>query len=418
MAASCDIVPRITNKEGKKVESILFTDLLALGLRRKDVVDIYKHVHSTTFKKDFGDWEFYPRRIVHLLDANGEPKLDSIKAHIPTLYPSSYNTQVASSGKLDNKLESIARKQKVLLAAFEKLGINVHIKYDSTILEPAFVEGNIDGSATITLNPDKVFDDTIPHEFGHIYVDMLGYNHPMVQQGLTQLFDTPLYHEIRKLYPDLHNVAFEKELLTTAIGREAATIFADPAAIDKWNFWLNRLFRAIGDLFGVERNVARRLAMEMIAGQMRKGDGRVSSYRQFQRATPTTAEVESEVASSGIELNADETKYTDGKREYDRVTDFTSKAFGTRVHNKTPGQAAADIEYETQKLATTSKITVNGVLKRNWTLIPLVVYGVNLVMRLYRTLLSLLLNWKIRYGNTQTVSRAYQSKYRSSTLTG
>ena len=72
---------------------------------------------------------------------------------------------------------------------FRDRGIAVTLAEDENLDANAEVQAVGEGrkQAIITINPSRVFGDTIFHEFGHIYVDLLGYKHPLVQAGIRQL---------------------------------------------------------------------------------------------------------------------------------------------------------------------------------------------------------------------------------------
>lgn len=71
MAESCAIIPCVKNKEGKKVDSILFKDLLKLNkYNRQDTVNAYLMTKSKEFSTYYGNKVEY--------DENNEPKLNSL----------------------------------------------------------------------------------------------------------------------------------------------------------------------------------------------------------------------------------------------------------------------------------------------------------------------------------------------------
>jgi hypothetical protein len=179
-------------------------------------------------------------------------------------------TQAQQSRIIPDSKETVPqKKQRVtqhLTDVFAKAGININVKYNPNL--DANGEVAFDGNtATITLNQKRVFDDTIPHEFGHIYIDLLGTN-PIVQEGINQLKDTPLWNAVKEAYPELNEEQLGKEVLVTAIGRKY-----EDKRLPKWKYWLNRFFRAVGKLFGVKPYVARQLAEDMMADELRKGSG-------------------------------------------------------------------------------------------------------------------------------------------------
>ena len=76
----------------------------------------------------------------------------------------------------------------------------------------------------IRVNPYTGREDTIPHEFAHIYLDLLGLEHPDVQEALKEIRGSSRYSwlEMRMLdyYPEYKGDMYDKELLATAMGLE------------------------------------------------------------------------------------------------------------------------------------------------------------------------------------------------------
>ena len=358
MAATCDIIPQIKNKEGQLVESTLFTNLLSSGMKRKEAINAYNLIYTGGYKAKYGDWEYFPSKFMGELDENGQPTLDSLKPFLPSSLNASFK---------EATLEDSARKIEGLTDTFAKAGVNVDIKFDNTLDENANVQGTGENSARITLNPKKVFKDTIPHEFGHIYVDMLGDN-PIVQQGISQLENSPLATEIKKKYPTLDANDYGKELLTTAIGKEASQLFDNPEAIRRWNFFLSRLFRAIGELFGVQPNVAKQLAVDMVSGKLKERRGEISKKVQQQRAS--IEEVQAHVKEKGYKLSDDKTHYVSEELEragenfeFKRGTEELSRMVG----NEKKGEEGLPIyekfareKYKKAERQFSEKITVDG----------------------------------------------------------
>jgi len=133
-------------------------------------------------------------------------------------------------------LELFKRKIKILQESMD-----VEVIIDSTI-ESSRVLPKSDkrvkdaGRPVILINPDKIFNTTAIHEFGHIFIDSLpgGLDNPRLQRALDMLMGTDLETEVRELYPDLNEEMFAKELITTAIGRKGVEIFEEQ---DKAGIW-------------------------------------------------------------------------------------------------------------------------------------------------------------------------------------
>ena len=158
-------------------------------------------------------------------------------------------------------MENVYRVSNELKNSFAKAGITIDVVFDTSIdnigqVDPAELGMN----PRIRINPLKVRKDTTYHEFGHIYIDLLGINDPIVSQAIAELRDTDLYYQVKEAYPELYGEMLDKEVLATAIGLEGAKLVRKNP--NKLQRILNRLFRAIGKLFGITPNNAARLAEE------------------------------------------------------------------------------------------------------------------------------------------------------------
>jgi len=169
-----------------------------------------------------------------------------------------------------------------LKESFAKVGITVDVEYDTELSTLGEVRpGEV--NPIVVLNPNLVKEDTAYHEFGHIYIDMLGIKDPVVAKAIADLKDTVLYKQVQERYPELTGDRLDKEVLATAIGLEGAKIVRkNPSWIQQI---INRIMRRIGKVFGIEPNAAAVLAEEMFAKKLR-GEGMLnplSPYTQESR---------------------------------------------------------------------------------------------------------------------------------------
>ena len=153
-----------------------------------------------------------------------------------------------------------------LKEAFSKVGITVDVEYDTELSNLGEVRPG-ETNPIVVLNPNLLKEDTAYHEFGHIYIDMLGVNDPVIAAAIAQLRETILYKQVQEKYPELTGDRLDKEVLATAIGLEGAKIVRkNPTFIQQI---INRIMRRIGKVFGIEPNAAAVLAEEMFAKKLR-----------------------------------------------------------------------------------------------------------------------------------------------------
>lgn len=196
-----------------------------------------------------------------------------------------YNSFVPADQAITGQKASLIMSAKSQIKQMEK-AFNNPVKWDTTI-DAAYV----DPDGTIHLNPDKLRSDTVMHEYGHVYIDLLGgLNNVMVAQGVRMLQDTAMFAEIAQNYPELQGEALSKEVLATAIGREGAQIFSDQSLIGRWNTWLTLAYNRLKKILGLPYNVAMELARQMSKTDLQATPGTLSSYRQYQKAPKTRHE--------------------------------------------------------------------------------------------------------------------------------
>lgn len=122
------------------------------------------------------------------------------------------------------------------------------------------------GETRIEINPNLLQDDTIIHEFGHVYIDLLGgMNNPVIRAGVSRLRGSNLEKELRAKYPDVSQEKFDKELLATAIGLEGVEIWKNnPEKATIIGKWIAAFLRNLKMLIGIDQNIAKELAKDLL----------------------------------------------------------------------------------------------------------------------------------------------------------
>tara|TARA_R100000700_G_scaffold41277_1_gene61208 strand:- start:2140 stop:6672 length:4533 start_codon:yes stop_codon:yes gene_type:complete len=185
----------------------------------------------------------------------------------------------------EEALSESAKKASKLQDVFKNVGIKTRIEFTNDLAEnvSADVRGVGPRSAVIRLNNEYLQDDSVYHEFGHIYVDLLGMQNPLIRQALKQLQGSSIALDVIDAYPHLDGVKLDKEILATAIGIEGAKI--ERKNPSKFRILLNKIFRSIGKMFGIRQNAAAVLAEQMFAGELRSEAfvGNISGFTQESR---------------------------------------------------------------------------------------------------------------------------------------
>jgi len=144
------------------------------------------------------------------------------------------------------------------------------------------------GGKVITLNPTRLHEDTLGHEYGHVLIDLMGgMSNSFIKEAREQLRDSNIEKQVAKKYGDLAgSEAFDKEIVATAIGMEVADIFENREKRSKFANWLLRFFSALKRMFGIEKNNAKQLAKQLTSEKVinvNKFNSKLSNYVQQAR---------------------------------------------------------------------------------------------------------------------------------------
>ena len=233
------------------------------------------------------------------------------------------DTRVSESIRRENRNESryseqdreekaeVQKKSNHLKDAFAKAGVTVDVVYDNQMDSLGSIEKSKDSdSPTVTFNTDLTTEDTVYHEFGHAYVDMLGADNPVIVQAFEELKDTELYNKVADKYPELEGERLDKEVLATAIGIEGAKITRkNPSPMQQM---LNKIFRAFSKMLNklglvTTPNTAAILAQEMFAKDLRASEmvNPISGYTQFQKKTRDQEKLKDITIQLKVKIKAD-----------------------------------------------------------------------------------------------------------------
>lgn len=181
--------------------------------------------------------------------------------------------------------------QKVL-DRIKKVMPKVNVVVDEKMEAAGKVQGN-----TLTINPYYAGIDTPIHEAGHILIDTIGYKNKVIQAAIKQLQDTELWKETKKRYPELNDEMLAKEVLAEAIGREGAGIFDKEVDKNRFMTFLDYIFTKLKQLLGIDKNIAKSLAKQIIAGIETKELTGSTAEEQFAKAKRNKSQNEQDIDS-------------------------------------------------------------------------------------------------------------------------
>lgn len=158
--------------------------------------------------------------------------------------------------------ESLEDQEEIdkIIETIKKAFPKVEVIYDDTIEGAGLLDGK-----TIRIHPLYAGSDTPIHEAAHVFLDAMGEN-KVVQKAVEQLKTTALWKETKNKYKELDDKALANEVLAEAIGREGKDIFSDVADQSKFKQYLNYIFDWLKNRLGLEKNIAKSLARQIISG--------------------------------------------------------------------------------------------------------------------------------------------------------
>lgn len=173
---------------------------------------------------------------------------------------SARESQFAQAGQFQKESKVVGDVNKVV-EKIKKSFPKVKVVYNSDLNAAGRIKGN-----TLEINPYYASTDTPIHEAGHIMIDAIGYENKVIQAAIKQLKSTPLWGETKKAYSELNEEQLGKEVLAEAIGREGANIFDSEVAKNRFAAILSYLFTRLKQLLGIDKNIAKSLAKQIISG--------------------------------------------------------------------------------------------------------------------------------------------------------
>ena len=197
--------------------------------------------------------------------------------------PTQYSKPLSTNTKKVDSVDETARKIEMMTKSFP--GTEVIIDGDM----PSGTMGEIsykDGAPSIKINPREVQSDTVFHEYGHLFIDLLGgMSNPFIKRGRDLLKDSEVESRVISSgeYNNIPQEVLDKEILATAIGEEAVKL-DESSTFGRWiKIFFNKLKLAIG----LNGNVAMELAQQMLNNKVNSKEFQpiLGTYTQYSKAS-------------------------------------------------------------------------------------------------------------------------------------
>ncbi len=245
---------------------------------------------------------------------------------------------IGSSESLERRHSERQREKQSIeevVSVLQKAIPNVKIVYDDKLdaagkWSPA--------NKTITINPYHAGKDTPIHEVGHILIDLMGgMNNLVIRNAIKQLKGTALWKEVseHEFYSKLTEEEIGYEVLAEAIGSEGAGIFDKEVEKNTFMKYLEYIYNRLKQLFGMDKEIAKSLAKQIIAGIgiSKAGNGK-SAYQKPQEL----AYAEGELKKAEKELKASKSAFDAKRKELGReINDDQEDLFGERKSEEGAG---------------------------------------------------------------------------------
>lgn len=224
----------------------------------QDLYDDYSNAIESGDKDTF--IEYNKRLLKHTADYDEENE-EFYNDYFGKMYDRAKAKNLVLQKKAQHTGGNIQKVVDVIKKAFPK----VKVQYDPNLDAAGELR---DG--TIYINPYYAGEATPIHEAAHVMIDAIGYDNKVIQAAIKQLQGTDLWRETADRYPELDEKGLNIEVLAEAIGREGEGIWKDQAEKSKFRQYLEYIYDWLKQKLGVDKNVAKSLAKQIIGGVFTK----------------------------------------------------------------------------------------------------------------------------------------------------
>jgi hypothetical protein len=176
------------------------------------------------------------------------------------------------------------------------------------------------GDTEIVLNSKLMSKDVAIHEFGHLFIDLLGgMNNSFVKRGRDLLRGSDIERSVKEAYPELSGEDLDKEILTTAIGKEGASLFEEKQ-LSPIRTWIKIFLNKLRLQFGFNGNVALELSNRMLNNEINQDEltGQVSDSMMMSKLGADKESMSKEDANLNRSIEKITSRITSLKDRYEK----------------------------------------------------------------------------------------------------
>ena len=313
---------------------------------KEELDQMYEEANETILPHDPDRADYYLER--HYI-GGAEQRPDTLYTSLSDVAANVRN----SENPLDNaERKELDRQKEFLMRAFPQVE-EVIEDYKMPLL------GSLEpGGRTVRINPLRMQNDTLFHEFGHLMIDLLGgMNNETVSGAYESLVNSEVYKDVVSRYPELVGTEkFKREVVAQALGVESEQVWQEYDKKTAWEKFLYKLLNNLKNLLGINRSEIKKLAREMVTGNPMRPENypsQASNVIQEQRDNIDKNDAETIVnsfkeLSNEVTFNEEEHRYFLGDVELMPVSAVMNKAgYGIK-----PGEETQPV-IEGQRLGTT-----------------------------------------------------------------
>jgi len=152
--ATCQVTPKIINRDGQEVPSQLWADLMKINNNRDWIKNVYLGTHTDHFSKWFGNWIDDEEGASLAVDENGEPKIfNVVRAQFGDIVPAFISvTKESTYAEIDEGDEIVGLAPESYKVVWDETGGQVDISKQRAIHPDPVIQADINRRGALNVN--------------------------------------------------------------------------------------------------------------------------------------------------------------------------------------------------------------------------------------------------------------------------